>query len=197
MELAFSALAALSGAGAAGAAAVPIVGGAGALAVPTFLAGSGSAGLAAAAGVPAGLASVLGGVGTAASILSGTTSVLSAMRTMAAGDERASEIETAALDDRAAGAQRRTRFAREALDVLGANDVAAAAAGLDLSYGQAADARSQTLEDLTRESEIDRLQEDARQFGYRRTARRARRAGQLGGFLQLGEGLIGLAGSYA
>lgn len=197
MEIALAALPALfSGATAAGAAAVPVIGAAGAAAVPTFLAGAGSAGLAAAAGIPAGLSSVLAGAGTAASILSGGTSILSAMRSFAAGDARAGEIEARATDDRAAGIQRRTQMSREALDVLGSNDVAAAAAGLDLSYGQAADARSRTLDDFSAERSIDLQQEDARFRGYRRAARAARQSGQLEGFLKLGEGAVSLSQRY-
>lgn len=192
MELAISAIAALGS----------TLTGATAAAIPASAAGASLAieglGAAAAAGSTAtGLSSILGGVGTAASILSGTTSVLSAMRTMAAGGEKAAEIEAQAMDDRMAGVARRTRFKREALDVLGQNDVAAAASGIDLAYGQAADQRARTWEDLTRESEIDRQQEEARLLGYRRASRRARSSGQLSGFLQLGEGLAGMAGSFA
>lgn len=196
MELAISAIAALgstlaTGATAATAAAIP------ASAAGASLAIEGMGAAAAAGSAATGLSSILGGVGTAASILSGTTSVLSAMRTMAAGEAKGAEIEAQAMDDRMAGVQRRTRFAREALDILGQNDVAAAAAGIDLAYGQAADQRARTWEDLTRESEIDRQQEEARLLGYRRAARRARSAGQLSGFLQLGEGVAGMAGSFA
>lgn len=191
MELAISAIAALGSTLGAGATA----------AIPASAAGASLAieglGAAAAAGSTAtGLSSILGGVGTAASILSGTTSVLSAMRTMAAGEEKSAEIDAQAMDDRIAGVARRTRFKREALDILGQNDVAAAAAGIDLAYGQAADQRARTWEDLTRESEIDRQQEEARLLGYRRASRRARSSGQLSGFLQLGEGLASMAGSF-
>ncbi|WP_371347028.1 hypothetical protein [Ancylobacter sp. IITR112] len=191
MELAISAIAALGS----------TLTGATAAAIPASAAGASLAieglGAAAAAGSAAtGLSSILGGVGTAASILSGTTSVLSAMRTMAAGEEKAAEIDAQAMDDRIAGVARRTRFKREALDILGQNDVAAAAAGIDLAYGQAADQRARTWEDLTRESEIDRQQEEARLMGYRRASRRARSSGQLSGFLQLGEGLASMAGSF-
>lgn len=191
MELAISAIAALGS----------TLTGATAAAIPASAAGASLAieglGAAAAAGSAAtGLSSILGGVGTAASILSGTTSVLSAMRTMAAGEEKAAEIDAQAMDDRIAGVSRRTRFKREALDILGQNDVAAAAAGIDLAYGQAADQRARTWEDLTRESQIDRQQEEARLLGYRRASRRARSSGQLSGFLQLGEGLASMAGSF-
>lgn len=191
MELAISAIAALGS----------TLTGATAAAIPASAAGASLAieglGAAAAAGSAAtGLSSILGGVGTAASILSGTTSVLSAMRTMAAGEEKAAEIDAQGMDDRIAGVARRTRFKREALDILGQNDVAAAAAGIDLAYGQAADQRARTWEDLTRESEIDRQQEEARLLGYRRASRRARSSGQLSGFLQLGEGLASMAGSF-
>ncbi|GLK72602.1 hypothetical protein KHC23_07765 [Ancylobacter dichloromethanicus] len=193
MEIAISAIAALGSTLATGATAAT------AAAIPASAAGASLAieglGAAAAAG-GTGLSSILGGVGTAASILSGGTSVLSAMRTMAAGDAKGAEIEAQAMDDRMAGVQRRTRFKREALDILGQNDVAAAASGIDLAYGQAADQRARTWEDLTRESEIDRQQEEMRLMGYRRASRRARSSGQLSGFLQLGEGLASMAGSF-
>lgn len=194
MEIALAALPVLTGATAAGAAAVPVIGAAGSMAVPTFLAGASSAGAAAAGAT--GLSSLLSGVGTAASILSGGTSILSAMRSAAAGDEKAAEIEARAMDDRMAGIQRRTQMSREALDVLGSNDVAAAAAGLDLSYGQAASARERVLDDYASERTIDLQQENTRQAGYRRASRASRRSGQLDAFLKLGEGGLALAQRY-
>jgi len=193
MEIALSAIAAIGSAfGGATAAAIPASAAGASLAIEGAGAALASGGAAAAGG----LSSLFGGLGTASSILSGGASVLGAMRSMAAGDERAAEMETRALDDRLQGSQRRARFAREAIDLVGGNDVAAAAAGLDLSYGQAADARGRVLEDVTREAGYDRQQEDVRGMGYRRAARRARSSGQLQGFLSLAEGGLGLAGRY-
>lgn len=164
----------LSAAGAAGAAAVPVVGAAGPMAVPTFLAGAG------------------GGL-SALSILQGTASVMSALGSLSAGNAQASAAEAQAtqadLDaEREAnlGMQRRTKIKSELLQVLGENDVAAAAAGIDVGTGLATDMAASLETRAAQELSIDRADQDyraaqkrAQAAGYRSQARSYRRAGAL------------------
>jgi len=213
MELLLSAATALgttataaTGAAAAGAAAAPVavLGAAGPLAVPTFM---GAASSAAGAG---GLLGALTGGSALSSVLSGGVTVLSALRALDAGKEKAldadmkaAETQRQITDEREAGARRRINLKDEMYDVLGKNDVATAAAGIDLSYGFGQQQRETVLAKGAQEVSIDKATEEARVRGlrereanYRRMSRGYRSGGTLSAALAVGEGAVKLGGRY-
>ncbi|MFG1300367.1 hypothetical protein V5F49_11290 [Xanthobacter sp. V3C-3] len=215
MELILSSIASLgsaaAGAGtaaaAAGSVAAPlmVLGGAGPLAVPTFMGTAASAATGA-----GGLLGALTSGSALSSVLSGGVTVLSALRAMDAGKERAAEADMRAAetrqqitDEREAGARRRINLKDEMYQVLGKNDVATAAAGIDLSYGFGAQARDTTLARGAQEVSIDKATEERRvsqlverEANYRRISRGARQSGALSAALALGEGGARLVGRY-
>lgn len=177
-EFAAAALTTIAGTTAA-AAPVGVVGTAGAMAVPTFGAAS------------AGLLSGLGGVSTVASILGGTATVASVLAAQRAGEEKAQSLELAALDAEAdsaievnRGTERRTGLRKQLLATLGAQDVATAAAGVDLSFGTPAQARSEATREAETALDVDRSTEDLRRSrlaeraaSYRKMAGQSRAGG--------------------
>jgi hypothetical protein len=133
--------------------------------------------------------------GTITSILEGTASVLGIVSSIAAGNADAEAAEAAARDadgeqavENLQGISRRRSLRLAALEAMGDMDVANAASGVDLSFGTAAQAQTEALRELdlaltsdagTQQTRVARLQERA--ASYRRTAKRARTAGLVGG----------------
>lgn len=205
MELLLTAAASLgtAGAGATAAAAAPVavLGAAGPIAVPTFGAAAAGTG---------GLLGALSGGSALSSVLSGGVTVLSALRGLQAADERGFEADMKAAetrqqitDEREAGARRRINLKEEMYSVLGKNDVATAAAGIDLSYGFGQQQRETVLDKGAQEVGIDSATEarrvrelKMREENYKRIARGARDSGTLSAALAVGEGATKLAGRY-
>lgn len=151
-----------------------------------------------------GLFGGLMGGSTALSILQGGATVASVLATAGAGQQKADaymlqagDAETAAQLERVQGIERRTSLKASLLQAIGERDVAAAASGVDLSFGTPAIARDQALKDGARALEVDTSTEEfrrARLFeraaSYRNMASQAR----AGSLLQaLGGGLEGAA----
>lgn len=178
-----------------------VTGGGAAAGAGAAAAGAGAAGAGAAAAGGGGLLSLLGGTTGAASILSGGLSVLSALRSYRSGEERALEATFQAQqadaqkqDEVTQGITRQTGIKRELLRVLGENDVAAAAAGVDLSYGYGKDLRDTTTSEADFQLGMDQATTNARTadlnaraINYRRIARGFRQAGSLNAALTIGE----------
>lgn len=156
-------------------------------------------GAAAATGAAAG-----GGI-SAMSILSGAASLGGILATIGAGKAQAAGYKDQAFRSKleaqsevAQGIQRRTGLKRELLRVIGENSVSAAAAGLDLGAGLAAENRDTASDLAGRELSIDRETQDARRAmlmaqaaGYRRMAKEAKRTAM---FQAFGQGFNALAG---
>lgn len=191
MEIALTALASL-GTAAAGAGAAAGVGEA------ALLAGTGAA-----AGAAGGAAAGFSLGSTALSILSGASTAVSVLQTLNAGSAKADaaalharEAEIEGVGAQAAGQVRQARLKRELLRTLGENDVAYAASGVDLGYGEAAGTRSRMLERGEREIAIDEATTEAqvagygaRSAGYNRLARQYRRGSLLSAVANAGEGV--------
>lgn len=156
---------------------------------------TGALGLGGAAAGTAGAAAAGGGLGsTALTILQGFAGATSLLAGLNASNQEAdaliaksTEATTEAIREEAAGAKRVTELKREMLKVMGENDVAFAAGGVDISAGVAADTRAETRKRGSREITIDRADTDAkaaalraRALGYRRAARSRREGGVLG-----------------
>lgn len=155
-----------------------------------------------AAGAGSGL---FGGFGsTLATILSGTATVAGIMGAQSAGQEQARSLFAQAGDarteqdiERIRGTERRDSLRRSLLATLGERDAAAAASGIDLSFGTAAMARQEaerdaesalTMDQGTQDLRIARLQE--RENEFIRAGRAAKRAGTI---KAVGLGLKGAA----
>jgi hypothetical protein len=153
---------------------------------------AGGASVASAAGAVAGTGSILGSFGTmstVASILAGTATVASVLAAQRAGEEKAAGFEAAASDADTEsliaaneGTERRTSLRRQLLVAVGERDVAAAASGLDLSFGTPAQARREAIEDSERALETD---------GQNETLRRARLAERAGNYRRMAENARG------
>lgn len=166
-------------------------------------AGTAAAGAGAAAAGGGGLLGLIGGP-VGASVLSGGLSVLSALRSYRSGEEQAMEAEFKAQqadaqkqDEVTQGITRQTGIKRELLRVLGENDVAAAAAGVDLSYGYGKDLRETATSEADFQLGSDQATTNARMSdlsgrsaNYRRIARGYRQTGALNAALTVGEGLL-------
>jgi hypothetical protein len=125
------------------------------------------------------------------SILQGGATVASVMGALSAGDEKASDLKARANDaideqgiERLRGIERRDGLRRSLLERLGQQDVAAAASGVDLSFGTPSLARDEAARDgeraltqdqSTEDLRINRLQQRADEL--RSGAKAARRAG--------------------
>ena len=136
---------------------------------------------------------LLGGLGGGGSviggILQGVATAGSILGTLAAGNAKsdsymlqAGSSDLAAQKEQTAGMKRSTGLKRELMKVLSDNDVAFAAAGIDIGTGAAADARNAAETRATQELSIDRADTDARiaerraeAAGYRRNAKSAKR----------------------
>lgn len=153
-----------------------------------------------------GAAGAAGAASTAAtglslgSILQGTASVLGVVSTLAGASAEAQQMKQAAADadmeqslETLQGIGRRASIKREMEDALGAQDVAYAASGVDLSHGTAARARTDAFREadlalstdagteMTRKSRLAQ-----RAANYRSMAKRAK----IGGLLKAGTGLL-------
>jgi hypothetical protein len=128
-------------------------------------------------------------------LLQGTATVLGIASSIAGGNAEASQAELAASDAEAEqplenlqGIARRNSIKRQMADAIGAENVAYAASGVDLSTGTAAAARSDAYRDAdlalttdagTQETRLSRLSERAK--NYRQMAKQSRRSGWLTG----------------
>lgn len=158
------------------------------------LLGGGGAGAGATAGAAAGAAS--SGL-SLASFLQGTATVLGVVSAIGAGNAEADALNAQAADaereqnlEVLQGIQRRASIKRAMADAVGAQDVAYAASGVDLSFGTAASARQDayreadlalTMDTGTEQTRVGRLAERA--ANYRAGAKRARAAGLLNGLI--------------
>lgn len=154
----------------------------------------------------------LGGAGSLfTSILSGTATVAGMMGAVGAGDEKARTLTAQAMDARTEqdieglrGTDRRNSLRQSLLKTLGERDVAAAASGIDLSYGTAALARDEaerdaesalTIDQSTEDFRVGRLKE--RESEFLRSAASARKAGRIKAYGAGIQGGAALANRYA
>lgn len=140
-------------------------------------------------------------------ILSGVATVASVVGGLQSAEASAHMAETNALDatleegqQRNQAAQRGSAMKRELARILGENDVAIAAAGIDLSGGIATSSRAAAKADAARELSIDRGDDESRRAmlkaranGYRRQASSYRAGGMLAAVGKAAEFGIGLA----
>lgn len=150
---------------------------------------------------------VVGGVGSGvslATILQGTATVLGVIASIGAGNAEADRQELEAMDaereadlETVQGVERRGSIKRQMMDALGAQDVAYAASGVDLSFGTARQARSDAYREAdlgltsatgTEQVRTSRLMERAAL--YRAGAKQSRTMGFVNG---LAQGLSGFA----
>ncbi len=140
-----------------------------------------------------------------ASILQGTATVLGVVSAIGAGNQDAAALEAQAVDaerekplETLQGIERRSSIKQAMADAVGAQDVAYAASGVDLSFGTAGAARKDAFREAdlasttatgTEQVRVSRL--DERAASYRRAAKQARRAGLVSGLT----GAIGSVGS--
>lgn len=160
--------------------------------VGSMFAGGATAGATAGAATAGATAGAAAGTGlTLSTILQGGATVLGIVSAIGAGNADADALELQAKDqerqqalDTLQGIDRRTSIKKALRDATGAQDVAYASSGVDLSFGTAAKARN----DANRESDLalntssgtelsqsGRLMERA--ANYRSSAKRARRGG--------------------
>ncbi|MDF3809260.1 MULTISPECIES: hypothetical protein [Rhodopseudomonas] len=144
-------------------------------------------------GASAGLGASLGGLSTAASILSGGATVASVLMANQAGQQQAAALNMQASDaemsarlEQVQGLQRRNSIKAALVDAIGERDVAAAASGVDLSFGTPAIARDQAQIEGSRALTVDQNTESfnrsrlfERAANYRTMAKQAS-AGGLG-----------------
>jgi hypothetical protein len=165
------------------------------------LGGGGAAAGAATAGAAAGGFSLAG-------LLQGTATVLGVISSISAGNADAEQATQAANDaerekdlELLQGVERRSSIKRQYMDAVGAQDVAYAASGVDLSFGTAAAARTDanreadyllTSDVSTEEVRRSRLTERA--ANARSMAKRARLGGILTGITGGLQGFASIAG---
>lgn len=152
---------------------------------------SAGAGAGAAASAGGGLLASLGSVSGIATILSGTATVASALAAAREGQVKglayagaAKDAELEAQLEQTQGLDRRNTLRKALIDTIAERDVAAAASGVDLSFGTPATAREQAARDSERALAIDQSSEDFRRarlaervVNYRTMAAEARRGG--------------------
>lgn len=142
------------------------------------------------------------------SILQGTATVLGVVSSIAGGNAEATQAELAASDAEAEqplenlqGIQRRSSIRKQLAEAIGAQNVAYAASGVDLSVGTAAAARKDSYREAdtaltadagTQETRITRLAERAQ--NYRLIAKQQRRAGLLNGLIGGAQGFASIFG---
>lgn len=146
-----------------------------------------------------------GGGSLFSSILQGGASLASVIGALGAGEENAAAYKAKAADaedekglEAVRGIERRDGLRRSLLERLGQQDVAAAASGVDLSFGTPALARDEAARDGERALTQDQNTEDLRanRLGqradeFRNAARSARRSGV---YKAIGAGVQGIAG---
>ena len=155
-------------------------------AIPAMFSGAAST-----AGAVAGTASAVGSGFSLTSLLQGTLTVLGVVSELSAGQADAEAAELAAQDAKSEkqletlqGIERRSSIKRAMNDALGAQDVAYAASGVDLSFGTAKQARQEAYReaDYANTSDINTSQVrasrlDERFANYKKAASRARFSG--------------------
>ncbi|RUW43973.1 MAG: hypothetical protein E5W19_32385 [Mesorhizobium sp.] len=157
-----------------------------------FGGGAAAAGTAAATTTAAAGTTAASGI-SLASLLQGTATVLGIVSAVGAGNAEAAQNEMAASDaeseqslETLQGISRRTSIRKQMADALGAEDVAYAASGVDLSFGTAKAARSDAYREAdlglttstgTEQTRISRLVERAK--NYRAMAKQAKAGGIL------------------
>jgi hypothetical protein len=167
-----------------------LFGGGGAAAAAAGGAGAATAAATSIAGIPVAASGL-----SLTSLLQGTATVLGIASSIAGGNAEAAQAELAASDAEAEqplenlqGIARRSSIKRQMADAIGAENVAYAASGVDLSTGTAAAARSDAYRDAdlalttdagTQETRMSRLSERAK--NYRQMAKQSRRSGWLTG----------------
>lgn len=154
----------------------------------------------------------LGGAGSLfTSILSGTATVAGILGASAAGNEQARGLTAQAMDARTEqdiealrGTDRRNSLRQSLLKTLGERDVAAAASGIDLTFGTAAMARDEAERDAESALAIDKSTEDfrvgrlkERESEFLRSAASARKAGRIKAFGLGVQGGAAIANRYA
>jgi hypothetical protein len=143
-------------------------------------------------------------------ILQGTASVLGLVASIGAGAAEADMLEAQAIDaerekplETLQGISRRQSIRRQMADAIGAQDVAYAASGVDLSFGTARAARRDAFREAdtalavdmgNEETRISRLSERA--ASYRRAAKTARRMGFINGLLGFADSASSMVGRY-
>lgn len=144
------------------------------------------------------------------SLLQGTLTVLGVASTLAAGSADAQAAELAAEDakqekdlENLQGIERKASIKRDMMDALGAQDVAYAGSGVDLSFGTAAQARKDayraadvalTGDAVTTMTRMSRLTERA--ANYRSQAKRLRAGAAVDAFSQGIKGALSIGGRY-
>lgn len=156
--------------------------------------------MSAAAGSMAAGSASLAAAGTGATMLSMASTIFSGMQQRNDLNSMASDTRMQAMEDKLRSTQRQTEMKRNLLQALGENDVAFAAAGIDLSQGAAAANRDRMTQRTVEELNIDRREADFRQAMFRQRAQTyRRRAGQaMGGAMirALGQGFeAGMTGA--
>jgi len=133
-------------------------------------------------------------------LLQGIATVGGVMALIAAGNAEADAANAAAIDaeteqtiETLKGIERRSSIQKDMRDALGAQDVAYASSGVDLSFGTAAQARKDafreadlalTMDNGDTQSRLNRLQERA--ANYRSAAKRAKSLGLVQGLIGFG-----------
>lgn len=164
----------------------------------------GGAGVTGAGVASAGLLGALGSTSGWASILQGGATVGSVLAASRAGKEDARKLEFQALDaeteisvEEIKGLERRNSIKAALVEAIGERDVAAAASGVDLTFGTPVTARRQASEDAERAIGNDQATEDFRKSRLRERAANYRLAAaqrREGGLLKaVGLGLEGAA----
>lgn len=133
---------------------------------------------------------------TAATILGGLATFATVVSQIAGGNEEAESYKTKAFEadmdaknEKAEGLQRTTAMKRELARILGENEVAFAAAGIDLAGGISESSAATEERRAAQEISIERATAEqrsamlkARASGYRRMAKQARQKGVLQAF---------------
>lgn len=175
--------------------------------ITSLFAGGGAA---AAGGAAATTAAAAGSGFSLASILQGTATVLGVVSSISAGNAEGDALEAQAIDaqreqeiETLSGIERRGSIKKALAEAVGAQDVAYAASGVDLSFGTAGQARTEAFREAdraftgssaTEQTRVGRLMERA--ANYRASAKRARRAGVVTGLTGGLKGAADIAGRY-
>ena len=171
MEIAAAAMTAISGTVASAGSALGIGGGAAASSL------GGTAAAAAAASGGGSLFSALGGLSTVAGILSGGATIASVLAAQRSGDAEASKLMYQADDadtevriEEVKGLERRNSIKASLIEAIGERDVAAAASGVDLTFGTPVVARREARADAERALGGDQATEEFRKARLRERA---------------------------
>lgn len=133
-------------------------------------AASGAAGAASAATTTAAGSGALGALQGFTTVLKVLGGIGAAAASARADNAAADQTELQAGQEQLAGEQRKTKMSRELARVLGGNQVAYAAAGIDLSQGVAADNAASAKQRAASEISIDQQDTEFRRALYRMRA---------------------------